>query len=96
MSTGCASFPIGSNVSCMTYTETRQAVAAEVRAAQGRKGWTQAELAAASGVSTASLSRKMRGQRSFTVEEMVAIATALDIDAGALLTLAVPQRSQVA
>lgn len=80
----------------MNRTATRQAVAAEVRASLGRKGWSQADLAEASGVSTASLSRKMRAERSFTVEELVAIAAALDIEAGRLLTLAVAASPAVA
>lgn len=66
-------------------TDTRAAIAAEVRAALARDGRTAAALAQAAGLSRGALSRKMRGEVSFSVEEALRIALALDIDAMALL-----------
>src|SRR5699024_9218076 len=67
----------------------RAAVAAEVRAAIARDGRTSAEVARAADISRASLSRKMRCQASFTVDELVRIAGALGIEAGGLVASAV-------
>jgi len=66
----------------MQAIQIRQAVAAEVRAALGRDGRSNAQLAAAAGMSTAALSRKLRALNSFHVEELLAIADALQVDAG--------------
>lgn len=69
----------------MTTPHHREAVAAEVRAALARDGRRAAALAAATGISRSSLSRKLRGAVPFFVEELVEIATALDIDAADLI-----------
>jgi len=69
----------------MTSTQHRQAVAAEVRAALARDGRRQADLAREVGISRAALSRKMRGETPFYVEEVVSIASVLGIDAGRLI-----------
>lgn len=77
------------SVIAMTSTQqSRQAVAAEVRAALARAGRRQADLAREVGISRAALSRKMRGEGAFYVEEIVAIADALGIDAGRLVATA--------
>ena len=69
----------------MNTTDTRSAVAAEVRASLARKGETAAWLSESAGISKTALSRKLRGDVSFTVEEVVAVADALGIDADTLL-----------
>ena len=69
----------------MNTTEAREYVAAEVRAALARDGRSAAQLATDSGIPRSSLSKKMRAQVSLTVEETLAIATALGIDPGVLL-----------
>lgn len=73
----------------MTNNQHRKTVAAEVRAALARDGRSAAALAGATGISKTSLSRKLRGQTPLYVEEIVLIAHALGIDAGALLAPAV-------
>lgn len=69
----------------MNPTNTRSAIAAEVRAALARKGQSAAWLAVEAGISKAALSRKLRGEVSFTVEELVLVADALDVEPDALL-----------
>jgi len=69
----------------MTSTEAREYVAAETRAALARDGRTAMQLAIDTDISKSSLSKKLRGQVSFTVEEIVDIAVALGIDPGALV-----------
>ena len=64
---------------------TREAIAAEVRASLARSAQSALWLAERSGISKTSLSLKLKGQRSFSVEELLAVADALGIDAGALL-----------
>lgn len=73
------------SVSRMSPTEAREFVAAEVRAALARDGRTAAQLAADTGIPRSSLSKKMRALVAFTVEEVLAIALALNIDPGVLL-----------
>lgn len=73
------------SVPAMNTTEAREYVAAEVRAALARDGRSAAQLATDSGIPRSSLSKKMRAQVSLTVEEALAIATALGIDPGVLL-----------
>lgn len=69
----------------MNTEEHRKAVAAEVRAEAARAELSQAALARKAGVAPQTLSKKLRGERSFTVEELLAIAKALDLDPVALL-----------
>lgn len=69
----------------MNPTTTRSAIAAEVRAALARKGQSAAWLAEEAGISKAALSRKLRGDVSFTVEELVLVAIALAIEPEVLL-----------
>ena len=69
----------------MSTTDTRAAVAAEVRAAIARSGRSDAEVASAAGIHRATISRRLRGETSFTVEELVALAVALDVSVADLL-----------
>lgn len=75
---------------------TREIIAAEVRAALARDGRSAAALAREANISTAALSRKLRGTTPFYVEELLAVADALGIDAGALIIPAVPRASHAA
>ena len=65
--------------------DTRVTVAAEVRAVLARAGRSATWLAVETNISKASLSRKLRGETSFTVEELVAVCGALGIDDPAML-----------
>lgn len=62
-----------------------QIVAAEARAALARDGRTLTTLAKDSGISTGALSRKLRGQTSLSVENVVDICRALGVDPGDML-----------
>lgn len=73
------------NVPSMTTSQAREYVAAEVRAALARDGRSAAQLASDSGIPRSSLSKKLRAQVSLTVEELLAISTALSIDPGTLV-----------
>lgn len=81
------------SVPVMTTTETREYIAGEARAALARDGRTAARLASDTGIPRSSLSKKLRGQVSFTTEEVVAICLALGVDPAALLP---PSASQAA
>ncbi|NII42261.1 transcriptional regulator with XRE-family HTH domain [Curtobacterium flaccumfaciens] len=54
-------------------------VAGEVRAAIGRAGLTQSAVSTKTGISGATLSRKLSGKVAFDVEELNAIAEALGL-----------------
>ena len=64
----------------MTQADTRITVAAEVRAALARAGQSATWLADETDISKQALSRKLRAETSFTVEELVAVCVALGID----------------
>ena len=68
-----------------TYNER---VAAEVRASVARKGVSQTLVAEQAGMSNASLSRKLKGQYPFGVDELLAIAPLLDTTASSILAAA--------
>lgn len=68
-----------------TYNER---VAAEVRASIARKGVSQTIVAERARMSNASLSRKLRGQYPFAVDELLAIAPLLDTTASSILAAA--------
>lgn len=75
----------------LTYMETRtynERVAAEVRASIARKGVSQTVVAEQAQMSNASLSRKLKGQYPFAVDELLAIAPLLDITASRILAAA--------
>lgn len=69
----------------MNPTDTRSAVAAEMRAALARAGRTASWLAERTQISKQALSRKLRGDTSFTVEELVSASVALDVDPSTLV-----------
>lgn len=60
--------------------ETRRYIAGEVRAALARDGRSGAQLSKDAGVAPSALHRKLKGITSFTVEEIVSVAVALDVD----------------
>lgn len=62
-----------------------QAVGANVRAEVARRGLTQAALADVIGVSQSQLSKRLRGVIPFDVNELAAIAKALDVPIADLL-----------
>lgn len=77
----------------MNTEDHRKAVAAEVRAEAARAEMSQAALARKAGVAPQTLSAKLRAERSFTVEELLAIAQALDLDPATLLPRYLHQES---
>lgn len=66
-------------------TDYREAVAAEVRAAMGRKRMTQAALASAVGMSRPALSDRLACRRPFDTDQIVGICAALELDPAELL-----------
>lgn len=65
--------------------DTNTAVAAEVRAAIARAGLTQSEVARRADIAANTLSAKIRGIRGFSVDELIRIAHALDIEPSSLI-----------
>lgn len=68
-----------------TYSD---ALAAEVRAGLGRAHLSQTDLAAAIGVSPATMSRKLTGQHPFNTDELERIAAHLRVSPSSLLAAA--------
>jgi len=66
----------------LTYSET---VASEVRSILGRRMVSQRELARALNVSPNYMSRRLRGELPFDVEELLAIARLLDVSIAELV-----------
>ena len=93
MSRGLHPFLFSDSVAAMTATQIREAVAAEVRAALARDGRKAVQLADETGISTAALSRKLRGLTPFYVEELLSIAAALDIEPAPLFVPPATQAS---
>ena len=58
---------------------TTEAVATELRAAMARKNLSRRGLAALMGVNSQWVQRRLTGEQSLTVEDVVLICTALDI-----------------
>ena len=54
-------------------TDTRSKVAAEVRASLARANLSAADITRSTGIPVATLGRKLRGESSFSVEELDAI-----------------------
>jgi lambda repressor-like predicted transcriptional regulator len=73
------------SLAVMKPTEAREWIAAEARAALARDGRSAASLAEAAGISRSALSKKLRAQVSFSVEEIVDVALALGINPGSLV-----------
>lgn len=65
-----------------------RAVAAEVRAAMGRRMVTQAQLATRTGMSQSYLSKRLRDEASFTTHDVEVIAEVLGEDLAALVVAA--------
>lgn len=63
----------------------RSVVQSNIRAEMARREMPQREVAAAVGVSQQSLSLKLSGRRPMTVEELVLISEALELDIAELL-----------
>jgi len=64
---------------------SRETIAANVRAEAARKRKTQADLAAMLGKSQQAVSRKWHGETPFTAEEMAALALGLGVPVSALI-----------
>lgn len=64
----------------MSKSPTRQAIAAEVRAALARDQIKQADLAHAIGISQGALSERLRGVRAFDTDQLAAIAEHLGLN----------------
>ncbi|HEX7105807.1 MAG TPA: helix-turn-helix transcriptional regulator [Acidothermaceae bacterium] len=69
----------------MDYTFIRDLFAAETRAEMARRRITQTALASSTGINRARLQSRLTGQTSFPVEELVAVAQALGLDAAELV-----------
>lgn len=65
-----------------------EAVAAEVRAAMARRRVTQAQLAAALGITQGPMSRRLSGHTPFDIVELVRIAELLEADLSNLVAAA--------
>ncbi len=70
--------------------QINQRVSAEVRAAMGRQRRTQSQLAQHLGVSQVTVSRRLSGEVSFTVDELERVAAFLSVPLAELLTDAAP------
>jgi transcriptional regulator with XRE-family HTH domain len=68
----------------MTTTPTHQ-LARNVRGEMARKGFTQARVGAALGVTQSSVSARLRGKASFSIDELVTLAHLLDVPLDRLL-----------
>lgn len=73
----------------MNQTETRKVIAGEVRAHLGRLEMSRAELARRSDISPTALHQKVKGKVSFTVEEILRVEEALELEPGTLTLAAV-------
>ena len=61
------------------YQDRRARIAGEIRAELGRQGKNATQLAAATGISPATLSRRLQGKKPFFLEELEAIAQFLEL-----------------
>lgn len=66
-------------------TSTSAIVGANVRAEMARKGISQETLAAAVKIDQGGLSRRLRGLRSFSIDEVTAVAAHLDVPLSTLV-----------
>lgn len=58
----------------------RMRVADEVRACIARRGISRAEVERGIGLSQSALSRKLRGENAFTVDELLSLSMVLDVE----------------
>lgn len=63
----------------------RENIASNIRAAAGRMGLRQADIAKVTGLSRSAVNRKWRGAAPITIDEYLAIADALDMNPADLL-----------
>lgn len=61
------------------HTERRTRIAGEIRAELGRRNRSARQLAAATGISPATLSRRLQGKKPFDLEELESIAQFLEL-----------------
>lgn len=73
----------------MNTSTIRDSIAAEVRADLARKQMPAAELSRGTGISTAALTRKLRGETSFTVEELLAVSRSTGTAADSYIAAAI-------
>lgn len=73
---------------------SRAVVAAEIRVAMARAGIRQGALAAAIGMSQASLSERLNQHRAFTLDHLNDISRVLGVDVFTLLTPPQPPSSE--
>lgn len=66
----------------MDTNQNRKLIAGEVRAARARVNISVVDLATASSISISALRRKLNGETSFTVEELISVASALGVAVG--------------
>lgn len=66
-------------MSTHVHTHTSDTVAAEIRALMGRYRVTQHQLADTIGVSQGTVSRRLRAEQPFTVDELDRVAAVFDI-----------------
>lgn len=66
----------------------RERIAGEVRAHMARQKVTATKLGELTGIAAATLSRKLNGHNGFTLDELLAIGDALDVDVSELLAAA--------
>lgn len=64
---------------------TAEVVGATVRAELARAGKSQTDLAAVLGVTQTAVSKRLRGVTPFDVNELAAVAAALDLDMSVLI-----------
>lgn len=69
----------------MEPTPTDAHVAAELRGHLARQRLRQIDVSAGTGISQASLSRRLSGRGSFTIDELTRLAAFLEIDCDQLL-----------
>lgn len=73
----------------MPVTETRERIAANVRAEAARQRKTQATLAARLDITQQAMSRRLNGFTPFAVDELSVIADELGVDVASLIGQAV-------
>ena len=66
----------------MDTNQNRKLIAGEVRAARARVNISVLDLATASSISISALRRKLNGETSFTVEELISVACVLGVAVG--------------
>lgn len=71
--------------------EIRAAVAAELRAARARLGIEQKEIAKRAGMHAVEVSRFLNGTRRLSIDQLIDLATALEVEPGEILDAAQAQ-----